>query len=319
MTVLIEARGVAVTFSTQNPPAVAGVDMAVPEGAAVGIVGESGSGKTTLARLLVGALEPTQGEVRVDGRPWSAISRQDPLRRSVQMIFQDPYGSLNPWLTPRETVAEVLRVWESIDRREGERRAEDLLREVGFPRDAMDRRPSRLSGGQCQRVGIARALACNPSVLVADEPTSSLDVSVQAQILNLLVSLRESRGLALVLISHDLAVVRYATDEALVMYGGHVVERGPTDQLLAWPLHPYTRVLVDSLPGQEGPARPVENTVDAESGCIFAPRCAFVAADCLSRQPDLARYDNRLVACVRPLFPDARPGGAGSESGVRAP
>jgi oligopeptide/dipeptide ABC transporter ATP-binding protein len=139
-------------------------------------------------------------------------------------------------------------------------------------------------------------------VLVADEPTSSLDVSVQAQILNLIVSLRESRRLTLVLISHDLAVVRYATDEAVVMYGGHVVERGATDRLLAAPLHPYTRVLVDSLPGQEGPARPVENEVDPKSGCIFAARCAHVGADCLERQPDLVRHEDRLVACVRPLF-----------------
>jgi oligopeptide/dipeptide ABC transporter ATP-binding protein len=300
VTALIDAREIDVSFSSNAPPAVAEVSLTIPEGAAIGIVGESGSGKTTLGRVLVGALEPTNGSVTVEGRPWSSVKRRDPLRRSVQMIFQDPYGSLNPWLTARATVAEVVRVWESISRQEAEQRAEDLLREVGFARDAMGRRPGQLSGGQCQRVGIARALACDPRILIADEPTSSLDVSVQAQILNLLASLRERRGLALVLISHDLAVVRYATDEALVMYAGHVVERGPTEQLFAQPLHPYTQVLVDSIPGHEGPARPVDNQLAEAAGCVFAPRCAFVQADCLTEQPALTERHDHLVACIHP-------------------
>lgn len=313
MTVLVEARAVEVWFPGQERPAVAGVDLAVRKGEAIGVVGESGSGKTTLARTLVGALEPTHGEVVVSGRAWSGIARRDPLRRSVQMVFQDPYGSLNPWLTPRETVSEVIRVWESIGRREANRRTDELLREVGLPPDAMDRRPGQLSGGQCQRVGIARALACDPQVLVADEPTSSLDVSVQAQILNLLLQLRESRHLTLVLISHDLAVVRFATDEALVMYGGTVVERGDTDRLLSAPLHPYTRVLVDSLPGQEGPARPVENQILDATGCVFAARCAYVEPNCLTKQPEPVENDDRLVACIHPLLPaEVKPnGGAG--------
>jgi oligopeptide/dipeptide ABC transporter ATP-binding protein len=306
MTALVDAKHVEVWFSADGPPAVAGVDIEIAEGAAVGIVGESGSGKTTLGRVLVGALEPTHGEVLVEGRPWSAIDRRNAARRTVQMIFQDPYGSLNPWLTARTTVGEVIRVWESVNKREAERRAGELLAEVGLSRDAMDRRPSRLSGGECQRVGIARALACNPRLLVADEPTSSLDVSVQGQILNLLASLRETRGLALVLISHDLAVVHYTTDEANVMYAGHVVERGATEDLLTRPSHPYTRILVDAIPGREGETRAVDNEVDAADGCVFASRCPFVGTDCVAAQPPLVAWSDRDVACVRPLSASLR-------------
>jgi oligopeptide/dipeptide ABC transporter ATP-binding protein len=298
---LLEARDVEVRFGAHRIPAVAGVSLTVEAGAAVGIVGESGSGKTTLGRVLVGALDPTSGEVRVDGRPWTDIRRRDALRRNVQMIFQDPYGSLTPTLTPRSAVAEVVQVWESLSKREALLRAEDLLREVGFARDAMDRRPEALSGGQCQRVGIARALACEPQLLVADEPTSALDVSVQAQILNLLATLRERRGLALLLVSHDLGVIRYATDEALVMYAGHVVERGATADLFERPQHPYTRLLIDSIPNAPGGAAPARNDVAEGAGCVFAPRCAHMQPDCLERQPPLAPVRGRPVACFHPL------------------
>ncbi|HMJ03372.1 MAG TPA: ABC transporter ATP-binding protein, partial [Conexibacter sp.] len=273
------------------------VTVAVEAGEAVGIVGESGSGKTTLGRLLIGALEPTAGTVEVEGRAWSAIGRKDPTRRRVQMVFQDPYGALNPWRTPIKTVAEVIQVWDGARARAATERAEALLAEVGITEDAMRRRPHKLSGGQCQRVGIARALAADPEVLVADEPTSSLDVSVQAQILNLLRSLRERRGLALVLISHDLSIVRYATDRALVMYGGQVVEEGPTEALLVDPAHPYTRVLVDAIPGREGPAETVRNDLEVEGGCVFASQCPHVHDACLAQRPPL-RGDGQRAACV---------------------
>jgi len=255
---LLEARDVEVTYPRQDAPALRDFDLQVDERAAIGIVGESGSGKTTLGRALIGALAPTKGEVLVRGKPWSEVGRRDPLRRSVQMIFQDPYSSLNPHLTARQTVGEVIRHWHRVGRHAASRRAADLLADVGLPAAAIDRRPGRLSGGQCQRVGIARALACEPQVLVADEPTSSLDVSVQAQILNLLRSLRETHRLALVIISHDLGVVRYLTDSAVVMYAGEAVERGPTDVLFARPKHPYTRKLLDAIPGQTsaGAAQP---------------------------------------------------------------
>ncbi len=246
---LLAARGVSLSFAGRSQPAVANVSLDVHAGDAIGIVGESGSGKTTLGRLLVGALHPTSGTVTVKGRSWSSVHRKDPLRRRVQMIFQDPYSSLNPWQTARQTVAEVLTVWDGLDRRASRRRAAELLDEVGLSADAIDRRPSALSGGQCQRVGIARALACAPEVIVADEPTSALDVSVQAQILNLLDDLRSSRAIALVLISHDLGVVRHATDRSMVMLAGAVVEDEPTEQVFSAPEHEYTRRLLDSVPG----------------------------------------------------------------------
>ncbi|HVW16735.1 MAG TPA: ABC transporter ATP-binding protein [Solirubrobacteraceae bacterium] len=255
---LLEALGVEVTYPGQAVPALHPLDLVVEEGAAIGIVGESGSGKTTLGRALIGALSPSGGEVRVQGRSWSEIRRTDPQRRSVQMIFQDPYSSLNPHMTARQTVAEAIRHWYGVTRGESRRRAEQLLADVGLPGAAIDRRPDRLSGGQCQRVGIARALACEPRVLVADEPTSSLDVSVQAQILNLLRSLRRTRALALVVISHDLGVIRYLTDRAVVMRSGAVVEQGETERIFAAPRHPYTRALVDAIPGRTGFARALE-------------------------------------------------------------
>jgi peptide/nickel transport system ATP-binding protein len=246
--VVISAQGVGMMFPHSNQHAVKGVDLEVKPGDAIGIVGESGSGKTTLGRMLVGALRPTEGQLLIEGKDWSSINRNDPNRREIQMIFQDPYGSLTPWRTPRQIVAEVVRHWRKCSRTEASQAAEELLLEVGLPAEAIDRRPRRLSGGQCQRVGIARALACDPQVIVADEPTSALDVSVQAQILNLLLALRASRGLALVLISHDLGVVRHMVDEALVMRNGVVVERGDSETLFTNPQEEYTRLLVDSTP-----------------------------------------------------------------------
>jgi oligopeptide/dipeptide ABC transporter ATP-binding protein len=297
MSAVLETRGLVHSYFAHGPRAVDDVTVAVEAGETLGIVGESGSGKTTLGRLLIGALEPTAGVVEVEGRAWSAIGRKDPTRRRVQMVFQDPYGALNPWRTPLETVAEVIQVWDGASARAAAERAEALLAEVGISEDAMRRTPRKLSGGQCQRVGIARALAADPEVLVADEPTSSLDVSVQAQILNLLRSLRERRGLALVLISHDLSIVRYATDRALVMYGGQVVEEGPTEALLADPVHPYTRVLVDAIPGREGPAEMVRNDLEADGGCVFASQCPHVHDACLAQRPPL-RGDRQRAACV---------------------
>jgi peptide/nickel transport system ATP-binding protein len=243
---LLSARGIEVSFPGAAEPAIQGVDLDLHEGAALGIVGETGSGKTTLARVLVGALSPTAGEVTVEGRSWRGLRRTDERRRHVQMVFQDPIGALNPYLSARRTVAEVFRAWWRLGHREANARAVALLAEVGLRGDVIERRPPGLSGGECQRVGIARALACEPTVLVADEPTSSLDVSVQAQILNLLDDLRTQRGLALLLISHDLDVVRHMTDSAIVMSRGRVVESGDTDQLLTAPQDPYTQLLVES-------------------------------------------------------------------------
>jgi len=245
---LIEAAGVSVTYPGAAAPAVAPMDLRIGPGDSIGIVGESGSGKSTLGRVIVGALAPSAGTIRVRGRSWTEIGASDPLRRSVQMIFQDPYGSLTPWRTPRQIVAEVLRRWNGGSASAAKGRAGDLLNEVGLPLHAMDRLPRQLSGGQGQRVGIARALACDSQVLVADEPTSSLDISAQAQILNLLMTLRATRGLALVIISHDLSVIRHMTDSAIVMRHGAVVEQGASERLFTAPAAAYTRELVASTP-----------------------------------------------------------------------
>jgi peptide/nickel transport system ATP-binding protein len=196
-------------------------------------------------------------------------------------------------------VAEVVANWHGVKPKTAQQRAVELLSEVGLPADAMRRTPRKLSGGQCQRVGIARALAAEPAVLVADEPTSSLDVSVQGQILNLLKDLREQRRLALVLISHDLAVVRFATDRALVMYGGEVVEQGPTTALLDDPWHPHTRILVDSIPGREGGGETRPNDLDNSTGCVFARQCPLVTTECLTARPAIRERDARVVACIR--------------------
>jgi peptide/nickel transport system ATP-binding protein len=245
---IVSMTNVSMTFRNATAPAVAAMSLDIRSGDSIGIVGESGSGKTTLGRMIVGALTPTGGTVTVDGRPWTGKLTKSSRRREIQMIFQDPYGSLTPWRTPRETVAEVIRRWNRVSKRQSLSAAGELLDDVGLPLQAMDRKPAGLSGGQCQRVGIARALASEPKLIVADEPTSALDISAQAQILNLLMRLRATHGLSLVLISHDLSVIRHMTDHALVMRNGEVVEAGDAEQLFARPQHPYTKDLMAATP-----------------------------------------------------------------------
>ncbi|GGL49893.1 peptide ABC transporter ATP-binding protein [Wenxinia marina] len=245
---VLMAEAASIVYPGASAPALQPVDLAISRGSSLGIVGESGSGKSTLGKLLVGATLPTSGRVSVLGAEWSAIGRRDPRRRKVQMIFQDPYGSLTPWRTPRKIVAEVLRCWTPMRWSDALDQAGQLLTEVGLPDACKDQMPATLSGGQCQRVGIARALAADPEILVADEPTSSLDISTQAQILNLMLRLRQERGLALVLISHDLQIVRHMTDTALVIQNGIVVERGACADILTSPQHRYTRELIASTP-----------------------------------------------------------------------
>jgi len=245
---IVSLTDVSMTFRNATAPAVAPMSLDIRSGDSIGIVGESGSGKTTLGRMIVGALTPTGGSVAVDGRPWTGKLTKSSRRREIQMIFQDPYGSLTPWRTPRQAVAEVIRRWNRVSNKQSLSDAGDLLDDVGLPLQAMDRKPGGLSGGQCQRVGIARALASEPKLIVADEPTSALDISAQAQILNLLMRLRATHGLSLVLISHDLSVIRHMTDHALVMRNGEVVEAGDAEQLFARPQHPYTKDLMAATP-----------------------------------------------------------------------
>jgi peptide/nickel transport system ATP-binding protein len=312
VTATLRVEGAGMTYPRAHSEALADIDLEVEAGQTLGIVGESGSGKTTLGRLLVGTIFPTRGRVLVNGRDWSKVDRRDPIRREIQMVFQDPYGALNPWMTAHQAVAEVFQVWHSLNRRDAGKQADHVLSEVGLTPDAVARRPAQLSGGQCQRVGIARALAADPSILIADEPTSSLDVSVQAQILNLLNALRVSRGLAIILISHDLSVVSHVTDETMVLFSGRLVERGPTQAVLTAPTHPYTRVLLDSVPGVEGDFRFAFNALPAR-GCIFAPRCPLADDDCTAQQPPPIVVGESRVACIHPLG-DGRPHIPGSST-----
>lgn len=273
------------------------------------VVGESGSGKSTLGKLMTGQLRPEAGTALVDGRPWSNVRRGDPARHRVQMIFQDSRDALNPWMTARQAIAEAVRVVDGCSRREADARACALLAEVGLVDDAIDRRPRQLSGGQCQRVSIARALAHRPSVLVADEPTSALDVSVQAQVLALLDRLRTEQSMAVVMITHDLNVVRSVADRVHVLNRGRTVEIGSALGVLDSPRHPYTRLLVDSRPGIEG-LLPVVSEAIGDHPCIFAGRCAMRQDDCADLDPsrltsgpraDTPSDDAQVVACAHPL------------------
>ena len=247
-------------FASRALVAVSDVSFDVSRGRTVGLVGESGSGKTTVARLMLRLLEPTAGEARLDGTELTGLKAAEllPLRRRIQIVFQNPYASLNPRRNIGRTLVEPMRI-HRLGASEAHRyeRARELLQRVGLPADAMQRYPHEFSGGQRQRIAIARALAVEPEVLVCDEPVSALDVSVQATVLNLLLDLQESLGLAYVFISHDLAVVKYMSDEVLVMRSGEIVERGTPEAIFASPHHEYTRKLLAAVPrGFEGRARP---------------------------------------------------------------
>jgi oligopeptide/dipeptide ABC transporter ATP-binding protein len=300
--VLLEGRGLVKHFPTGRGgrvvQAVSGVDIAVRDGETLAIVGESGCGKSTLGRLLLGLLPPTKGEVRYRGRTLTGLSERAlrPLRREMQIVFQDPFSSLNPRLTVGEIVGEPLWIHEGLNGAARRGRVAEILDLVGLRPEHADRYPHEFSGGQRQRIGIARALASGPSLIVGDEPVSALDVSVQAQIINLLVSLKERLGLTLLLISHDLAVVRHMSDRVAVMYLGEIVEEAPSDVLFAEPRHPYTQALLASVPLPSPAARaraaPIEGDVPSPAapppGCRFHTRCPHAQERCIAEHPVLA-------------------------------
>ena len=286
--------------------AVTDVSFSIRKRETLALVGESGSGKSTVAKMVVGLLQPTTGQVRIDGLDMWAGGDLTALRRRIQMIFQDPYASLNPRWRVDAIIADPIRAFGiSTDRAEIEHRVGELLRLVGL--DPLDGRkyPHEFSGGQRQRICIARALSSNPEFLVCDEPTSALDVSVQAQILNFMRDLQDQLGLTYLFISHNLAVVRHMANRIGVMYLGRVVELAPTQDIFRQPQHPYTRMLLDAVPDLAMSGRPrkmvegeIPNPIDPPNGCAFHPRCPLAFERCKREVPFAIQTDgNRSVAC----------------------
>jgi peptide/nickel transport system ATP-binding protein/oligopeptide transport system ATP-binding protein len=311
MTPLLSVRGLTKSYaSATGAPvqALAGVDFDLAPGEALGVVGESGCGKSTLGRALLRLVEPTSGSVTFQGQDILSLSRRQlaQRRRDMQIVFQDPFGALNPRHKVGTIIGEPLAVHDIPNRA---RRIAELLEMVGLPADAAQRFPHEFSGGQRQRVAIARALALNPKLLIADEPVSALDVSIQSQIINLIADLRGSLGLSMIFISHDLSVVRHVSDRIAVMYFGRIVEIAPAQALFDDPAHPYSQALVSAVPLPDPSRRKARVILEGElpdpanppPGCAFQSRCPFVTPRCRTERPALVErrieVGLRSVAC----------------------
>jgi oligopeptide transport system ATP-binding protein len=313
---LLKAQGLQKVFADRSGSllarrhieAVHDLSFALPAGGSLGIVGESGSGKTTTARMIVGLEASTAGSLEFEGHPLArhpTAAERRARGRKIQIVFQNPFMSLDPKQTAQAAVAEVLGFHTGLDRAAARRSALQLLQSVGLGSKEALSRPRQLSGGQAQRVAIARALAAEPKLLVLDEAVSALDVSVQAQILNLLADLREKLGVAFLFISHDLAVVRQICDSVLVMYRGRAVEYGAVETVLSAPRHPYTQKLLASVPGPDVEWKAGLATDDPETGCRFRNRCPYVFEAC-GNEPPIADDESHQVRCwLASATPDA--------------
>lgn len=334
--IALEARNLVKYFPTghkgffgrpsQELKAVDGVSFVLPKGETLGIVGESGCGKSTLARLITRLLDPSSGEVILDSQDITGLRGRElrDVRRQIQMIFQDPYSSLNPRHSVGQIISGPLQVQGMVKGEEVMARVREMMALVGLNPEHYNRYPHEFSGGQRQRIGIARSLILNPAVIVADEPVSALDVSIQAQILNLLEKLQQDLGLSFIFIAHDLSVVRHIADKVAVMYLGKIVEMGPSAAVYGGSLHPYTTALLSAVPvanpkkrGAAGRIRlqgDVPSPVDPPSGCRFRTRCWKATDLCASVEPPLADMgDEHLVACHHPMEPSERAGKPVSE------
>ncbi|QOF72484.1 ABC transporter ATP-binding protein [Aminobacter sp. SR38] len=312
MTPLLSVRGLAKHYQTRGATLkiLEDISFDVARGEVVGLVGESGSGKTTIGRSVLRLIEPTAGEVRFDGTDITRLSNGEMRRRRprMQYIFQDPYASLSPRMTIGEILTEGLKIQGIGTRAERLERAKKALEQVELPADAIHRYAHEFSGGQRQRIGIARALTLAPEFIVADEPVSALDVSIQAQVINLLRDLQQRLGLTMLFISHDLAVVEYICDRVIVLYLGRIMEIAASEDLYARPEHPYTRALMSAIPSPDPEAKrereilkgDIPSPANPPSGCVFRTRCPNALDACAATRPELREVrPGHFKACIR--------------------
>lgn len=310
---LVETRNLKKYFKTPKGDlhAVDGISLQIQEGRTLGVVGESGCGKSTLGRAILRLLESTGGEVLYEGKNILRYDKKEMLemRKKMQIIFQDPYASLNPRMTVSEIITEPIKVCKTItNKTEMDDKVYDLMKTVGLAERFVNTYPHELDGGRRQRIGIARALALDPKFVVCDEPVSALDVSIQAQILNLMMDLQDSMGLTYIFITHDLSVVKHISNEIMVMYMGKCVEKAASEELFKNPLHPYTKALLDAIPvpslaGRANKKRlikgEVTSPVDPKPGCRFASRCPMAKDACGAEDMEIKEIaENHLVACT---------------------
>jgi len=312
-TSLIQADKIQVDFTSKSglfqpeltTTVLSNISFRLPPGSILGVVGESGSGKTTLAKVILGLIKPSKGNVTTD--------KTLDLHRDIQFIFQDPIEALNPRMRVEELILEPLDYLDTnLDTRSRQQRLKDMMRKVGLDYGQRYRYPHEFSGGQCQRIGIARAMISQPKVLICDEPVSALDVSIRAQIIELLKDLQQSMNLSLIFIAHDLSLVRYISDQVLVLYKGRIMETGQVEEVFAHPQHPYTQDLIQAEPKpdpqlekqrqQAQKLLSTEEVTTKETGCVYLARCQYVQDECQQRQPDSVRAGNdQKVACFYPL------------------
>ena len=310
--ILLDVQHLKKYFSTSSGMlhAVDDVSFQIERGKTLGIVGESGCGKSTIGRTILRLLEPTDGRVIFEGQDITTLSKNEmcELRQEMQIIFQDPFSSLDPRMTVSQTIAEPLKLHGIIlDKREREKRVLELMATVGLAERLYDTYPHELDGGRRQRIGIARALAMRPKFIVCDEPVSALDVSIQAQILNLMADIQEKERLTYIFITHDLSVVNHFADDIAVMYMGRMVEKAPSEKLFEKPVHPYTQALLSAIPIPDIHTEmnrivltgEVTSPIEPKPICRFAARCPYASAECLSGEPELTQYDaDHWVACI---------------------
>ena len=311
MAPILEVKNLKKYFNTPKGTlhAVDDISFKLEEGKTLGVVGESGCGKSTLGRTILHLLESTSGQIIFNGKDITNVNKKElrEVRENMQMIFQDPFASLNPRMSVRQTIMEPLIIQNKLSKQEIEKETEKLMDTVGLAKRLANSYPHELDGGRRQRIGIARALALNPKFILCDEPVSALDVSIQAQILNLMQDLQEERKLTYIFVTHDLSVVKYISDEIMVMYLGQMVEKAPAEELFDNPQHPYTKALLSAIPipdvhaNQQRILLKVEITspIDPKPGCRFASRCIYATEECMKPQEIYQASEEHFVACGR--------------------